>query len=147
MFLVRRNVTASPYTELRRELDNLFEGFLGRESRGFARGARPYPAINVWEDGEKLYAEAEVPGLGLDDVEILIHGNELTLKGLRRPAEGDHSVYHRHERGTGEFSRHLTLPTDVDADRVEAALKDGVLMIVMPKSEKARARKITVKTA
>lgn len=147
MYLARRNIATSPYAELRQELDNLFDGFFGRDLGGLFRGVRPYPALNVWEDDEKLYAEAEVPGMGMDNLEILIRGNELTVKGHRQPAEGNDFVYHRRERGTGEFSRHLTLPAEVDADRVEAALKDGVLTIVMPKSEKARARKITVKTA
>ena len=94
-----------------------------------------------------MYAETEVPGFGLDDLEILIHGNELTVKGRHGSKEDNDVVYHRHEREIGEFSRQLTLPTEVDAERIEAELKNGVLTIVMPKSEKARARKIAVKTA
>lgn len=136
-----------PTTELRRELDRLFDGFFGRETFNPFGRPRPSPALNVWEDDERLLAEAEVPGLGMDDIEILIHGNELTVKGHRKPVAGENVVYHRRERGTGEFSRFVTLPIEVDPDGVEATLKDGVLTIVMPKAERARVRKIAVKTA
>lgn len=135
-----------PTTELRRELDRLFDGF-GRETFNPFGCPRPLPALNVWEDDERLLAEAEVPGLGMDDIEILIHGNELTVKGHRNPVAGENLTYHRRERRTGDFSHFVTLPTEVDPDGVEATLKDGVLTIVMPKAERARVRKIAVKTA
>ena len=145
MFELRRFPTL-PMLDLRREIDRLFNGFLGAEA--FAPSvARPFPALNLWEDGDRLLAEAEVPGMDLSDLEIFIQGNELTVKGHRKPLEDASAVYHRRERGTGEFTRFLTLPNDVDSNRVEAVLKDGVLTIVMPKAEHARARKITVKTA
>jgi HSP20 family protein len=83
----------------------------------------------------------------MKDLEILIQGNELTIKGRRQTIDGDDVQYHRRERGTGEFARFVTLPMEVNAEQVEATLKDGVLTIVMPKSAMARARKITVKTA
>ena len=135
------------FPELRREVDRVFENFLGHETPSLFPGVQPYPALNLWEDGENLYAEAELPGLRLDDLEILIQGNELTLKGQRAPMNGANVVYHRRERGTGEFVRFMTLPVEVNADKVEAQFKDGVLSIVMPKAEQARARKISVKTA
>ena len=143
MFSLRR-MPMLPVTELRRELDRLFDGFLDTDLLG---SPRAYPAMNLWEDGERLFAEAEVPGLDMHDLEILIHGNELCVKGHRQPVDSDNATYHRRERGTGEFARYLALPVEVNADKVEAALKDGVLTIVMPKAENARARKITVKTA
>lgn len=139
-----RSFPGLPLTELRREIDRLFNGFSDQNPFG---GPRAYPAMNVWEDGERLFAEAEVPGLDMHDLEILIHGHELSVKGRRKPFEAENTVYHRRERGTGEFARYLTLPVEVNADKVEAALKDGVLTIVMPKAESARARKIAVKTA
>ncbi len=137
--------TRSMLPEFRRELDRLFDGFFGPES--FLSSVRPFPPVNLWEDRERMYLEAEVPGLTMDDLEITIQGNELTIRGTRRPADGEKVVYHRQERGAGEFTRFLTLPIEVDADRVEATLKDGVLTIAMPKSEHAKARKINVKTA
>ena len=133
------------FPELRRELDRVFENFLGVEDGGLL-GVRAFPALNLWEDGESLYAEAEIPGLRMEDLEILIQGNELAIKGRRPPVDGESVVYHRRERGTGEFARFVTLPVEVDAERVDATLKDGVLTINMPKAERAKARKISVKT-
>jgi HSP20 family protein len=116
------------------------------------RGGMPlspaaFPAVNLWEDAELLYAEAELPGVRMEDVEVLVVGNELTLKGNRAQASDGKGVFHREERGTGEFSRVIALPYEVDAAKVEATLKDGILTVVMPKAEQARARRITVKTA
>lgn len=145
MMLAMRNRGLAPRFELRRELDRLFDGFLGNEPSVDA--VHPFPALNVWEDADKIFVEAEVPGLTLADIELQIKGNELALKGRRNLADEEQATYHRRERGTGEFARFLTLPVDVDAEHVEAALKDGVLTIVMPKSAKAKARRITVKTA
>jgi HSP20 family protein len=147
MALSRFNLPASPFAVLRSEIDNLFDGFLRGDPRNVLSGVRPYPALNVWEDHEALYAEAEIPGLRMEDVEVLVNGNELSVKGRRPATEESDSVYHRRERGAGEFARFMTLPTEVDADRVEATLKDGVLLIKLPKAERARARKITVQTA
>jgi len=142
-----RRIPRVPLVELRREMDRLFNGFLGPGPFNPASGPRAFPTLNVWEDSECLFAEAEVPGLNMKDLEILIQGNELTIKGQRQTIDGDDVQYHRRERGTGEFARFVTLPMEVNADKVEATLKDGVLTIMMPKSETARARKITVKTA
>jgi len=142
MFALQR-FPFTPALELRREMDRLLNTFLPEM---FEPTGGAYPALNVWEDGERLVAEAEVPGLTLSDLEILVRGNELTIQGSRKATNGEDAVYHRRERGTGEFVRHLTLPTEIDADKVEATLKDGVLTIVLPKSEQARARRITVKS-
>jgi len=143
MFALQR-FPFTPALELRREMDRLFNMFLPEV---FEPLGSPYPALNVWEDGERLVAEAEVPGLALNDLEILVRGNELTIQGSRKGVNGDDAVYHRRERGTGDFVRHLTLPVEIDADKVEATLKDGVLTVILPKSEQARARRITVKSA
>lgn len=147
MPLSRFNLPASPFAVLRNEIDNLFDGFLRGEPRSMLSAVRPYPAVNVWEDHEALHAEAEIPGLRMEDLEILVNGNELTIKGRRAAVDEADTIYHRRERGAGEFSRFLTLPAEVDADRVEATLRDGVLQIKLPKAERARARKIAVRTA
>lgn len=81
----------------------------------------------------------------LENLEILIQGNELTIKGRRELTSEDGAVFHRRERGIGEFARLLTLPVAVDAERAEATLKDGVLRVVMPKAQDAKSRKIVVK--
>jgi len=114
----------------------------GSDSPGFAYS---YPPVNVWEDADNLYAEAELPGLQLDKVEIFVKGgNELTIQGERQPRD-EKGTWHRRERGFGKFSRTLALPIAVDPDRVEAHFEQGVLRLTLPKAEHARARRITVK--
>jgi HSP20 family protein len=110
------------------------------------RSVETFPAVNIWEDRDDLYCEAEVPGLGMNDIEVLVVGSELTIKG-RRPAadESGDVCYHRQERGFGEFTRTVALPIEVEADHVEAGLKDGVLTIRMPKAPHARPKQIPVK--
>jgi HSP20 family protein len=141
-----------PYAELwnemadfQREMNQLFQSYgLGRA--GWPRLAAAYPGLNVWEEGDTVYAEAELPGMDLGDLEIYVTGGtQLTLKGQRKQPAFEKGVWHRQERGFGSFTRVITLPVDVDADKVEAKLRNGVLTIAMPKSEAARPRKITVK--
>jgi HSP20 family protein len=126
-------------------MDRLF----GRWGDGANEGralAVSYPPLNLWEDGEFVYAEAELPGLKLDDLEIYVTGqDQLAIKGTRQPPVEQKGVWHRQERGFGTFTRVVTLPVPVDANRVEARLEQGVLTIKMAKSEAARPKKITVK--
>jgi HSP20 family protein len=109
-------------------------------------GQSAFPALNVWEEGEAVHVEAELPGLDLKDLEIYISGgNQLTLKGERKPCVPDKGVCHRQERVFGAFTRSLTLPFPVDADKVDARLENGVLHVQLTKHESARPRKIPVK--
>jgi HSP20 family protein len=135
-----------------RSLWNQLQQFQGEMNRLFDRwgggpqGAREFPALNAWEEADQLWVEAEVPGLDLKDLEIYVTGgNQLTLKGERRPPAPGKGVWHRQERAYGSFARSLTLPYPVDADRVEARLENGVLLIKLAKHESARPRKIPVK--
>jgi HSP20 family protein len=122
---------------MQRDMDRLFG-----DDAHLRRAA--FPAVNVWQHGETIFAEAEVPGLKLDNLEIFVVGNELSIKGNREAKNGE-TVYHRRERGAGAFTRVLTLPADVDSNKVEAMLKDGILTLTMPLAETAKARKIAVK--
>jgi len=143
--LTNRFFPMAGFDDLRREVDRLFNPVPTRgDGPSFRAGS--YPPINVWEDGENLYLEAEIPGVPMKDLDIEVVGRDVTIKGKRERAAEEGANYHRHERGYGEFSRFLTLPIDVQADKVEATLKDGVLTVVLPKAEGARAKKITVKT-
>ncbi len=148
--LGRRTNGAHPVHRLREEMDRLFQDFTGEmptwNPTGWF-GAPAYPALNVWEDQDALYAEAEMPGMSMDDVEVFVVGNELTIKGERRPVQEENVAYHRRERATGVFSRTVNLPMQIDADKVEGTFKDGVLTVRMPKAEAAKPRKIKVQTA
>lgn len=132
----------SRFDVLRRELDRLWDGASLTRSPLAAVGG--YPALNVWDNGDALCVEAEVPGVRKEDLEIFAVGNELTVKGRRQAPEGK-VAYQRQERGTGAFTRVVTLACEVDPDRVEAVLDNGVLTIRLPKAEAAKPRQIAVK--
>jgi HSP20 family protein len=106
--------------------------------------AGSFPPVNVREDQDQFYVEAELPGLNHDDLEILVEGDQLTIRGERKPV-ADEGRWHRQERAFGRFQRTFTLPVAVDADKVEARLDQGVLTLTLPKSEAAKPRKIAVK--
>lgn len=124
-------------SQLRNEMDQLFEDGVTSEPL--------YPALNVWEDEGSFYAEAELPGFRLEDVEVAVRGNELSLSGERKPEEKEGMTWHRRERGFGKFHRTLEFPLPIEADKVQASLKNGILTITLPKAEAAKPRKIQVK--
>ncbi|MFQ5807000.1 MAG: Hsp20/alpha crystallin family protein [Phycisphaerae bacterium] len=147
MFLARRGFPIARFDSFRHDLDRLFNEFQTGFGELWPLDERSFPALNIWDDGERLYAEAEVPGFRMDDIEVAVMGSQLTIKGRREFSKEEGTSFHRRERRTGEFIRTLTLPVEVDPDKVEATLKDGVLAVVMPKAKAALARKIKVKTA
>lgn len=137
----------STLNEMRRDLDRVFEGFQVAPPRGFWLDAgAAFPALNVWDNGAELLIEAEIPGVKREDLDISVIGNELTLRGRRVSVNGENTTYHRRERASGEFTRTITLDAEIDADKVEALLKDGVLTLRLPKAESAKPRQIAVKT-
>jgi HSP20 family protein len=125
------------------EMNRLFNRW-GDNDRG--NDLATFPPVNVYEDGENLYVEAELPGVTLKDLEIYVNGqDQLILKGERKPQAPEKGVRHRQERSFGTFSRTVTLPFPVDANKVEARLEHGVLRVQLVKHESARPRKIVVK--
>lgn len=146
--IVHRINGTYPVLRLRHEMDRLCDDVLGAFSAIdplACIGHRAFPAVNVWEDDQTLYAEAELPGLKMDDIEVYVLADELTIKGERKHNAADDATFHRRERGVGTFSRVLRLPVEVEADKVKADLRDGVLRIMLPKAQAARPRKIEVK--
>src|SRR5947209_17645505 len=120
--------------QLQTEMNQLFDRW-GGEGRRFL-GMGEYPAVNVWEEGDVVHLEAELPGLDLKDLEIYVTGgNQFTLKGERKTQTPSQGVKHREERPHGAFTRLLTLPFPVDADKVEARFENGVLLVTLPKHE------------
>jgi HSP20 family protein len=132
-----------PLEELRSEMSRLFDRWGGEAGRML----RPvYPPLNLWEDADHVYVEAELPGLELSDLEIYVSGhNQLSIKGERKVPQIDKGAWHRQERSYGAFTRTLELPFDVDADKVSAQFKNGVLTITLPKRDEVKPRRIEVK--
>jgi HSP20 family protein len=128
-------------------MDRLFDGLFDVVPMELMRvfAAPGFPAVNIREEDAALHVEAEVPGLSMDDVRIFVLGDVLTIEGERKSASPDGATYHRRERGVGKFTRVIHLPVEVDADRVNAQLRDGVLTVFLPKVKAALPRRIEVK--
>ncbi len=109
---------------------------------------RPYPALNVWTSERDALVTAELPGADPASLDVAVVGTSLTLRG-RRPEDpgSENVVYHRRERGAGEFSRTVELPFRVENEKVQAAFNNGVLRITLPRAEADKPRKIAVKAA
>ena len=132
----------NPFDLLNQEVNRLFGDF-GRPT--WPALATGYPQVNIWEDENHLYAEAELPGMQLDQIEVFVSdNNQVTIQGERKPEEIQ-GTWHRRERGFGKFSRVVELPYDVDADKVEARFEHGVLRLTLPKAEHVKPRRIRVK--
>jgi len=138
MMALRRDLFGDVFQEMNR-LQEEFGRVYGRAGLNGSRTAFP---ANVWADEAAVYAEFDVPGVDPAELDISVtEGNTLTVQGERPMVEVADAVWHRHERGHGSFSRTLTLPTLVGADKVEARYENGVLKLTLPKAEAAKPRK------
>jgi len=128
--------------QLQREMNRLFDPSLqGRPFR-----SPSYPAINLWTNEDGQVISAEMPGVRMEDIDISLTADALSLSGTRYPDEvAKEAHYHRQERSYGSFSRSLQLPFMVDPDKVEANFKNGVLTIWLPRAEADKPRSITIK--
>jgi len=140
-------VRVDPFRELFDLQENLFRTF-GSAVRGNKEApmvAAWSPLVDVFEDTDSITLKVEVPEVEAKDVEILVEGNTLTLKGERKlENEEKRDGYHRIERTYGSFSRSFTLPSTVDAEQIRAESKDGVLRVVLPKKAETKPRQIKV---
>ena len=140
----------TPGTELnrlRREIDRLFEEPFGFLSRGTSFFEGWTPAVDIYEDKDKYTIKAELPGMNKEDIEVSLDGDTLTISGERKQEEEKKEKEgYRSERFFGRFQRSVTLPAAVQADKLEATYKDGVLTVTAPKSEEAKPKQIPVKS-
>ena len=140
--LYRRPTAWQEMERIRSEMNRLFDS----NQRGRYRPAPGYPALNVWTSEEGLVVTAELAGVDVDDIDISVVNETLTLSGARQPdGVGEDVKYHRRERGHGKFTRALQLPYPVDSEKVEASFKNGVLHITLPRAEADKPRKIEIK--
>ncbi len=141
-------LNTSAYWNPWRDLDN-FGNSLGKLLEIFPDVLRAgdYPPVNAYRHGDSLLFTVELPGINLDDLEITVKNDTLTLKGCRKlPEIPENASYRRQERGEGTFVRDFALPMRVEPDSVEAFYKDGILTIKAEKALAERPRKIAVKT-
>ena len=135
----------SPFEELhrmRQQLDRMFEdGAVSHQ----ADSAGVFPLINLSEDKESYYVRAELPGVKGEELDIQVTANNLAISGERKiAAEEEGAKYHRREREAGTFSRMIGLPGDINSDKVDAKMENGVLTIVVAKAEAAKPKQISV---
>lgn len=129
---------------LQEEMEQWVRDAGANDPRQFAQNV--YPPLNLWEDDDSLYVEAELPQLELTDLEIFVTGdNQLSIKGERKQPEPEKGMWHRRERGHGSFSRMGELPQYVESDKVTAELTRGVLTITLPKRKETKPRRVEVK--
>jgi len=129
------------FSRLSREMEQLFSASNEPTRSGV------FPPLNIDDDGESLIARAEIPGIDPQNLEVHATVNSLTIKGERKSEESEERrSYHRHERDYGSFSRSVTLPVDIDPDKVQASYKLGVLEVLLPKSADTKPRKVAIKS-
>ena len=136
-----------PFNELeslQKQMNELYGAFTGGALPMPSAGV--FPLTNVTEDSNNYYLRAELPGIKSDELDIQVTSDGISITGERKiPEEGNGVKYHRREREAGKFSRHISLPGDIDTNAVEASLENGILTITIPKAEVAKPRQITVK--
>jgi HSP20 family protein len=127
----------------------LFKAITLPGQRWSLRPWNPIRATNLYEDKEAVYLEALAPGVDPVTLNLSVVGNTLSITGEKRRVAGDvkPEAFHRSERATGTFVRHIQLPVEVDEHKVHADYKDGLLIVTLPKTEKAKPKQIAVQVS
>jgi HSP20 family protein len=132
-------------TDLRDEIDRLFESPLAALSRQSNLLSGWTPALDVYEDKDNLFVKVELPGMKREEIEVSLHDGSLSISGERKSEQKyEEAEVYRAERFFGRFQRTVTLATPVAADKVKAQYKDGILTITLPKTEEAKPKHIDV---
>jgi HSP20 family protein len=133
-------------SSFRREMDRLWDSFF-RDRSPLARTweRESVPPLDMSETKDNFVLKAEVPGMGPEDITISLTGDVLTIKGVKKQErEEKDETCHFIERRYGTFSRSVRLPAEVEIGKIEASYKDGILKIMVPKSEKVKAKEVTI---
>jgi HSP20 family protein len=137
--------TGWPFLGLDRDVARLRDELLRSAGGESPATAGVFPPVNIYDDGESFLVRAEMPGVDKDSLEVTARGEQVTLRGERvvEPA-GATASYHRREREGGRFRRVVTLPQRVDADKVSASYRNGILEVVLPRVSEEKPRKIQI---
>jgi len=148
MAIIRFNNILNPFErlfQLQREMDRFFNRELSPVPSTFTRGL--FPAINIFEKENTYVLTMELPGFNIDDLNVQILEKQLIVEGKRKSDFDEKNVtFHRRERQWGQFSRSVTLPDKVNREKVNAKMKDGVLMVTIAKAEETLPKQITIST-
>ena len=133
------------WASLRDEMNRLFDlptmSNLARQAQLFSGWT---PALDLYQTADNVVAVVELPGMRKEDIDISLHDGMLTIAGERQSSSGDGENAERTERFSGKFRRSISLPTRVDASKVSATYKDGILTVTLPKAEEAKPKKVEV---
>ena len=145
------DVWRSPFdqlTNLREEINRLFESPLGDLDRDFEFFNVWSPVLDLYEDKDNLIVRAELPGMKKEDIDVSLHEGTLTISGERRVEKRAEDVEpSRAERFFGRFQRTFTLQKSVEFNKVTATYKDGILTVTLPKTEESKPKQIEVKVS
>lgn len=145
-----------PLHVLRKQMDDVFADWASAWPRtGLASATTAFePSIDVSETDKAIIVKADLPGVEQKDLDVALSGNRLTIKGEKKSEVEEKKdekgcTYHRIERSYGAFQRAMTLPFDIDPSKVDAAFKDGVLTVTLPKPPEVQkqAKRIEIKKA
>ena len=138
-----------PFRDIQGEVNRVFDSFFGSPTSASSRMDRMWkPVVDLYETQDDVVVELELPGVREKDIALSITGDVLTVKGERQFDEqrnSGNSLYI--ERAWGKFERSIRLPMPVDAGRVKATYRDGVLEVRLPKAEEVRSREIQIQAA
>ena len=131
--------------ELRSRIDKIFEEFLGSLRRRELGAPRAWlPPVDIYDAGDELVVEMDLPGLRKEDIEIQMNEDTLTVRGERRRPEDEGRRYARSERVFGPFERSFSINVPIKVEEVKASYENGVLTLRLPKAEEAKPRRIKV---
>lgn len=141
-----RSMTAwTPFNEMERWMEETTRGWPSIFRRAPVEGMAWMPAIDVYEKDDGYQIKVELPGVKKEDVNVSMMGDTVTISGERRTEETMKSEnYIRSEMAYGKFSRSITLPTELDANKSKATYENGILMVEVPKIEGAKAKKVEI---
>ena len=141
--------TSDPFSMLRQEMNDLFSNFWSSNGNGNGISAFKMamaPALDVSEKDNSFEIHMDIPGIESKDVDVQVLGNTVTISGSRKDEKEEKGkTFHRIERSSGSFSRTVTLPCEVNEKEVAAEYTNGVLSVILPKSESAKPKKVNVK--
>lgn len=127
---------------IRRDMDRMFDEFY-RQPAGTAEGM---PLIDMYQTDDDIVVKATLPGVDVEDLDIQVTGDVLTIRGeVKHETDEENAKYHMREQRFRAFSRTISLPTMVVADKAKAEMKNGVLHLTLPKAEESKPKSISVK--
>ena len=144
---MKKIVRKDPFFDIvnvRDTMDRMLDNYFGRSAISF-EGYGVFD-LDMYQNENEVVIEASIPGVDPDDINITIAGEVLTIKGeVKQEKESKSADYHVQERKYGSFSRSITLPTQIVAEKANAEFKNGILKLTLPKAEEVKPKTITVK--